>query len=234
MIPDPPDIRIDAFYPSYYLSLYPDVMEDTRGDSGRAREHFMARGIHEGRSANPFFDPQDYLRRYPDLTDRLGPRAYPAALLHWLDCGVQEGRRGSPVFHLAHYLHAHPDLYASYGPRNYRDAFDHWARNGHSEGRTTSAEGLILRICPHESGFFFVDLGDRRNLRFFTHPPIPAARFLRFYDAYAPLRRVLCITLSVRLDITLVLSPEVFPGQEPGISLRHFLHRVKGRQPFRS
>ena len=129
-------------YPLYYLEVYSDVRQAYGvGNIEGALDHYLTYGIKEGRSPNPFFDPNFYREYYGDLSTMSGE----SALYHWMTYGFKEGRRGSWCFDIGYYL-SHGDLLSTFGAGNYDGAFWHWCRWGNAEGRKTSADSG-LRIC---------------------------------------------------------------------------------------
>jgi hypothetical protein len=88
----------DKFVPAYYVKRYPDVAAYGPGRNG-AVAHYRECGIKEGRSPNPYFDPQYYLSTHADLTQAFGSNDYGGALEHWLEWGIREDREGAPDCH---------------------------------------------------------------------------------------------------------------------------------------
>jgi hypothetical protein len=88
----------DKFVPAYYVKRYPDVAVYGPGRD-RAVAHYRECGINEGRSPNPYFDPQYYLSTHADLTQAFGSNDYGGALEHWLEWGIREDREGAPDCH---------------------------------------------------------------------------------------------------------------------------------------
>ena len=150
------------FDADYYLENNPDVQEITGGDKGKALEHFLSKGVYEGRRGSGSFDVVSYYNEYPDLRAAFGTDIW-KYYDHYLRHGQAEGRHpsgctglvGAPtasggtdysaVYDPAYYLDRNPDLKAafsrSYGQvvlTDYRALLSHFLRCGMAEGRVTS------------------------------------------------------------------------------------------------
>lgn len=95
------------------------------------------------------FAAQDYLDRYADLREQLGPHNYGGALEHWLDQGLDEGRQGCPAFSARWYLKHHGDLAGALGESGYREAAQHWLQSGIAEGRQGCAAFHVKAYLAH-------------------------------------------------------------------------------------
>jgi hypothetical protein len=147
------------FDADWYLARYSDVAA-----SGMTPlEHFLQRGVGEGRDPNPLFSTRWYLDTYPDVA-----LSGENPLEHFLLKGSLDGRDPNPLFSTSWYLEAYPDVAASgmnplehflgYGAREGRDpgplfntswyleaypdvaasgmsALEHYLRRGAPEGR---------------------------------------------------------------------------------------------------
>ena len=150
------------FDAGYYLENNPDVQEITGGDKGKALEHFLSKGVYEGRRGSGSFDVVSYYNEYPDLRAAFGTDIW-KYYDHYLRYGQREGRRasgcsglvGAPtasggtdysaVYDPSYYLDRNPDLKAafsrSYGQvalTDYRALLSHFVRCGMAEGRRGS------------------------------------------------------------------------------------------------
>jgi hypothetical protein len=132
-------IMPSTFVPAYYLRRNPDVAQAGFTEHN-VINHYLANGIDEGRSPNPFFDPKFYLEAWGDLSVAFGPTSYRKALEHWLRHGIDEGRRGNAFFNVTFYLTSHSDLQAAFGATGYRKAYEHYVRNGIAERRRPTLE----------------------------------------------------------------------------------------------
>jgi hypothetical protein len=84
-----------VFDADFYLSSYGDLRNAFGTDRVAAENHWINRGIIEGRQASPNFSTKCYLNRYPDLKNAFGDD-YTKALKHYLDIGRDnEKRNGS-------------------------------------------------------------------------------------------------------------------------------------------
>ena len=150
------------FDADYYLENNPDVQEIMGGDKGKALEHFLSKGVYEGRRGSGSFDVVSYYNEYPDLRAAFGTDIW-KYYEHYLRHGQAEGRHpsgcsglvGAPtvyggtdysaVYDPAYYLDRNPDLKAafsrSYGQvalTDYSALLSHFVRRGMAEGRVTS------------------------------------------------------------------------------------------------
>jgi len=82
-------LRAPLFDAAWYLKHYPDVAEAGIDPL----QHFLARGVAEGRQPSPLFDTTWYRLQYADVAaSGINP------LLHFLCQGAVEGRRPHPLF----------------------------------------------------------------------------------------------------------------------------------------
>jgi hypothetical protein len=61
-----------VFDANYYMGKYPDLCNAFRGDTQRAREHWLNNGIREGRQASPVFSAVYYVTLYPNIKNAFG------------------------------------------------------------------------------------------------------------------------------------------------------------------
>lgn len=89
----------------WYLQTYPDVAESGIDPI----EHYLTKGVLEGRNPNSHFDTAWYLVNNPDaVVEGINP------LLHFNDRGWLADRDPSPRFNTASYVRAFPDLQPSF------------------------------------------------------------------------------------------------------------------------
>ncbi|HZQ51652.1 MAG TPA: hypothetical protein VFB14_05620 [Bryobacteraceae bacterium] len=83
------------------------------------------------------FNPEYYLRVYPDIANAFGQDPA-AAAQHYRKHGITEGRSPNPFFMPRYYLRHYPDLINAFDKDNYEAALGHWLNNGIAEGRSGS------------------------------------------------------------------------------------------------
>lgn len=83
-----------VFDAEYYLEHNPDIREAFDGDRERAKEHFFARGMKEGRRGSEEFDPWIYRSNYVGLYELIRDD-FEQYYSHYIIAGKQEGRNGS-------------------------------------------------------------------------------------------------------------------------------------------
>lgn len=74
-----------------YLALNPDVAEAYGANDSKVLDHFLTKGINEGRVASTTFDVNSYFLQYPDLRQQFG-LDYPRYYHHYVNIGIGEGR----------------------------------------------------------------------------------------------------------------------------------------------
>ena len=132
----------------YYTLKNPDVKKTFGNDQKAVFEHFLARGMLEGRRGSVEFDVNYYRSQNPDLQRAYG-NDLKSYYLHYITQGRLENRKGvetnvngvdySFVYSFDYYTANHPDVNQKYG--NDRDAtFQHFLGRGMLEGRRASAE----------------------------------------------------------------------------------------------
>ena len=132
--------RTPVFDASFYINVYGDLRNAFGSNQESARNHWISKGIKEGRGSSPAFDVRYYLEIHADLQNAFGRNNYAAAVNHWLSNGIREGRKSSLVFDVRYYLGRYPDLQNAFGRNNYAAAVNHWLSNGIREGRQGSAD----------------------------------------------------------------------------------------------
>lgn len=79
---------------TYYISKYPDIKKAFGNDKYKALEHFVKKGMSEGRQANNSFNVYSYRNRYADLRSAFGNNLK-NYYSHYMSHGLKEGRSGS-------------------------------------------------------------------------------------------------------------------------------------------
>lgn len=118
---------------NYYLNIHPDVGITVQ----HAVDHYLAFGIDQGWSPNPFFEPA-YYSQHPALAGLTNREL----LLHWWMYGIPEGWRGSETFSLVEYVDNYPSL--DVYQENHLGALAHWLFFGFQDQNMTTADGHIL------------------------------------------------------------------------------------------
>ncbi len=138
-IPNSELLRPELFDADFYLRVNEEVRVSVGiSNHAAAINHWVTRGIYEGRTASPIFSAKYYLAVHSDLKATFGDTNHAAAIVHWLAYGQREGRRSSPMFHPRHYLGLYPDLQRAFGKDNFASALQHFRTNGLNEGREAS------------------------------------------------------------------------------------------------
>ena len=73
------------------MNMYPDMRVLYSNDEKAAFEHFLRRGMLEGRCANPNFNVAVYINNYPELVALYG-NDLPKYYIHYITTGYAEGR----------------------------------------------------------------------------------------------------------------------------------------------
>lgn len=90
------DPRQTVLDPTFYLNHHPDLKNALGTNHAAARNHWLQKGIREGRQSSAAFSIKDYVARYPDVQRAHGTN-YAAALDHWLTTGKKERRDPRPA-----------------------------------------------------------------------------------------------------------------------------------------
>lgn len=85
-----------VFNADYYAAAYPDVAAMAQGDQLKLLNHYVTRGVYEGRNASPTFNATAYMNRYPDLQAAYGFNM-PLYVAHYVRSGMREQRNAFPV-----------------------------------------------------------------------------------------------------------------------------------------
>ncbi len=132
----------------YYILKNPDVKRKYGDDQKAVFEHFLARGMLEGRRGSVGFDVNYYRSQNPDLQRAYGDdlKAY---YFHYITRGRLENRKGvetnvngvdySWVYNFDYYTMNNPDVKRKYGDDRDK-TFQHFLGRGMLEGRRGSAE----------------------------------------------------------------------------------------------
>ena len=136
-----------------YLSKNPDVAQAVGKNDYLALEHFVVRGMMEGRCASKEFDVRAYQNRYSDLRDVYGAN-WLNLFQHYLYVGRYEGRTArdtdptypttvynnvdySSIYDFDTYLNNNSDIKTAFGNDDEK-AIEHFVNCGISEGRIAS------------------------------------------------------------------------------------------------
>ena len=79
---------------TYYISKHPDVNKLYGNDRYKTLEHFVKKGMAEGRQAKDSFNVYSYRNKYADLRSAFGNNLQ-KYYLHYMSHGLKEGRSGS-------------------------------------------------------------------------------------------------------------------------------------------
>jgi hypothetical protein len=113
--------RKALFDAAYYRS---SASSEPRGHS-HPLLHFLMQGAYQGRQPHPLFDPEFYLRKYPDVAS-VGVNP----LCHYLKHGGRELRQPHPLFDPIFYLDHNPDV-----RRSGANPLVHYVLHGAAEDR---------------------------------------------------------------------------------------------------
>lgn len=117
--------------PLEYIASYSDLRAAFGTDAATGRNHLLAHGLAEGRSAS--FKGLDYIASHPDLIAAFGANA-DAGARHYISNGAAEMRE-TDTFDGARYLANYADLRAAFGADT-DAAAAHFITFGYREGRT--------------------------------------------------------------------------------------------------
>lgn len=117
--------------PLEYIASYDDLRAAFGPDPATGRNHLLAHGLAEGRSAS--FQGLDYIASHADLIAAFGANA-DAGARHYITNGAAEGRV-TDSFDGARYLANYADLRAAFGADE-DAAAAHYIAFGYGEGRT--------------------------------------------------------------------------------------------------
>ncbi len=134
-----------------YLAQNPDVAAAIQAGSLRyGFEHFVLKGIDEGRSCGAWFDQDYYLAQNPDVAAAVSRREI-TAIKHFFLIGHKEQRNPNPWFDANDYLLNNPDVKAAVDAGAFDSAFEHYSEYGIEEGRQSGLlfeEAFYLKNNP--------------------------------------------------------------------------------------
>lgn len=136
-----PENRKYFFDVNYYNDMNPEVKAAYNNDLLTSYNHYLTKGVKEGRAASPVFDIGYYKANNPDLVEMYGSNNI-AYIEHWINYGIAEGRKSSPTFDLNAYISLNPDLQSIYGS-NKKAYLDHYLSIGINEGRLTGECNIV-------------------------------------------------------------------------------------------
>lgn len=116
------------FNKEYYIDqLRREVISDAFFD-------FIAQGNAQGISCSPFFDPDWYGSKYPEIKAAVGELSpFESCFQHYMEYGLQEGRIPFPDFDTDFYIKENPDCFEE--KIDIRQAIQHFIFHGVREGR---------------------------------------------------------------------------------------------------
>lgn len=140
----------------FYIDKYPDLKKAFGNNDYAALQHFVTRGMREGRQGSPNFELQSYKNAYSDLRQAYGSNNQ-QYYLHYMKYGFREGRKavGVPklqnpvtvyngkdykdVYDFYYYVEKYPDIKKAYG-YNDVEVLKHFVIHGLKEGRQGKAK----------------------------------------------------------------------------------------------
>ncbi|MFB2923786.1 MULTISPECIES: hypothetical protein [Aerosakkonema] len=127
-------MSVNLFDANFYRTLYPDLARAGITTDAQLRQHFLDRGITEGRQFSRFADLNYYAASYPDLTE--AGLTKNQLFDHMEQRGIGEKRRPGVVFNAAYYKAVNSDL----AQANLTDEqlAQHYQSFGLKEGRVAS------------------------------------------------------------------------------------------------
>ncbi len=137
----------DVFDAEYYAGRYSDLKSAYGNDEAALLNHFMTRGVYEGRVMSSILDVVAYRAAYADLNAAFGDD-WNAYVNHYLTYGIVEKRTSGVLFDLAGYADGNPDVKAAYG-EDYIAIARHYITYGIKEGRSSS--GLLKQAVTAAS-----------------------------------------------------------------------------------
>lgn len=113
-----------------YRDRNPDLANMT---DAQLKEHWLTKGIKEGRASSTILDLKFYLANNPDLQEAFGTD-YKKAYNHFITSGYKEYRKSSALFDGSYYTQKYADVASSCGDEYLR----HYVDSGQAEGRRAS------------------------------------------------------------------------------------------------
>lgn len=137
----------DVFDAEYYAGRYSDLKSAFGTDETALLNHFMTRGVYEGRVMSPILDVVAYRAAYADLNTAFGDD-WNAYVNHYLTYGIVEKRTSGVLFDLVGYAENNPDVKEAYGD-DYTAIARHYITYGIKEGR--SSRGILKKAVTAAS-----------------------------------------------------------------------------------
>ncbi|MCG8457391.1 MAG: glycosyltransferase [Holophagales bacterium] len=140
------------FDAAWYSAHYPDVAPEVAAGLWKdPLEHYLHRGMAEGRNPNPVFEERWYLETNADAASAVARGDLRSGAEHFLRFGRAAGRTPSPFFDAAWYLAANPQAAESVERGEHGDGYEHFLRQGLGLGLTASPDfdaAAYLRLNP--------------------------------------------------------------------------------------
>ncbi len=136
---------------NYYINKYPDIRNAFGNNRTAALNHFITRGMAEGRQASASFNVIAYKNQNNDLRSLYG-NDYRKYFIHYIQYGYREGRRATgsteiktpitklfgqeygAVYDYKYYLDHNPDVKSAFGGDDVA-VLQHFINHGMKEGR---------------------------------------------------------------------------------------------------
>lgn len=164
---------------NYYIEKYPDLKAAFGFNDEAAIQHFVTRGMKEGRQASREFDYKIYMENYPGLVKKYGTDRV-KYYLDYLQTGKKLGRNGatknplstldgvdySAVYDFNYYQNKYPDIKAAFG-NNEEATLRHFVKYGMKEGRQGN-EAFDVFSYRNEYSDLRQAFGSNREL-YYTH-----------------------------------------------------------------
>ena len=116
--------------------------------------HYLRR-LSQGGSllrTTPYFDPEWYLQRYPDVADAIAARRWLCPLHHYLANDTPTEFDPLPLFSERYYLTRYPDIRKAVETGRHRNGYEHFLRSGARELRSPSESfDLHYYVTAHRS-----------------------------------------------------------------------------------
>ena len=143
-----PFINPIVYNKDYYRAMNPDLEKEFGNDEIALLNHWLSKGINEGRISSPVLHISEYVERHIDLKNVFGTD-YKAAIIHFLTKGVEEGRVGYKEFDFNIYKANYKDLQENFSNNNY-EYFLHYVNCGMKEGRIANSRIAMEKINIYE------------------------------------------------------------------------------------
>lgn len=124
-------VEAASFDPMVYRDRNQDLSPSLT--DAQLKEHWLERGIKEGRPSSTILDLGFYLANNPDLKSAFG-NDYEKVYEHFVTSGYKEYRKSSALFDGKYYTERYPEVAASFKDEYLR----HYVQNGQAEGRRAS------------------------------------------------------------------------------------------------